>query len=445
MGNDAVEVARLQHLAENNEPFLPRTLSLWKEMYMLDRGSNLNCIHLVWKYLSNVFLSHGYELYVPRKHLDSDTFSTMVYPAGYMESIYGVDGTQCAQDDCGTLGSDRYMCSFYPYAAVWPARNKSGREVVIKVVSDSQDSKGLTELRVMQHLARHDLRTHPRNRTVPFLELIEHEQFTFAVLPRWTDFPQREIRIPKTAIECCVQMTEGLAFLHENHIAHLDISPENVMINFFGYAPLTLSPVVEHLPIKYAFIDFGESVFLDGHSGSLAPPRDYAPRPTSAPEVSSGKPFDPFAADVYQTAMFMLEQFYDLTGFTPEFLSILQAMTRSPDTRLSMAEAHRSLAVLRDSWISDPHPEVLDVIQRPLNKYTKTFLNTRRPFPGSVSMPANDDEAKSLRERMQRDQQDEKRRVARWPSQTAMLRVDPIRGTIGCVHGNHAKHDIYDE
>lgn len=84
---------------------------------------------------------------------------------------------------------------------------------------------------------------------------------------------------------------------------------ENIMINFFGFVDQSLSPVVEYFPVSYGLIDFGESVFLDGPS-SLAPPRTYATRPTSAPEVSSGEPFDPFAADVYQTARFLLEQFY---------------------------------------------------------------------------------------------------------------------------------------
>ena len=126
------------------------------------------------------------------------------------------------------------------------------------------------------------------------------------------------------------------------------------MINFFGFVDPSLSPVVEYFPIAYGLIDFGESVFLDPRS-SLAPPRDYAPRPTSASEVSSGEPFDPFAADVYQTAMFLLEQFYvllshyfycqteltsaqDLTWLDPQFLAILQAMTASPPSaRISMA------------------------------------------------------------------------------------------------------------
>ncbi|KAL1737803.1 hypothetical protein HDZ31DRAFT_16642, partial [Schizophyllum fasciatum] len=231
---------------------------------------------------------------------------------------------------------------------------------------------------------------------------------------------------------------KGLAFLHEQRIGHLDISIENFVINFFGPPLSPIAPVVVHLPIRYGIIDFGESVFLDGVPESLAPPRNYAPRPNSAPEVSSQQPFDPFAADVHQTAMFMLEQFYELTGFTPDFLPILQAMTGPSHARISMAEAHLRLAALRDAWRDDPDPDVVDKVGRRLNKYERTYINTRRPTSGSVSVPMDADEARALRERMREDERQEKIRATQRPSHPQMLHVDPVPRTVGCVHGNHA-------
>ena len=71
-----------------------------------------------------------------------------------------------------------------------------------------------------------------------------------------------------------------------------------------------VKPLGEHLPVKYYLIDFGPSILLEESSGPLVPPLRLAPHRTSAPEVDSGDPFDPFAADVYQTAVFMLEHFY---------------------------------------------------------------------------------------------------------------------------------------
>ncbi|KAL1743487.1 kinase-like domain-containing protein [Schizophyllum fasciatum] len=433
MAFEPAELEKLQAAVNEDKPFLPTHLAHWRELCMMTpRG--ISSTYLVWAYLSATFERRGYELYVPRK-LAGSRICSMIYPAGYVDSVYPADG-KYNYGPYGVLGSPRYVCPFYATAAVWAANNDAGDEFILKVVSDGEDPKGLNELRILQYLTRADARADSRNHAVPSIEFIEHERYTFAVFSRWTDFPESEIVTPMTAIECCAQITEGLAFLHEKRIAHLDISIENFMINVFGYIHPSFAPSVEFLPVKYGIIDFGESVFLDANSESLAPPRDYAPRPTSAPEVSSGLPFDPFAADVYQTAFFMLEQFYDLTGFTPDFLNILHAMTRPVHERISMAEAARQMSTLRDSWRDDAHPEIINAIGRPQNKYTRTYLNARRPFPGSMTMPANDAEAMALRERMREERP---RRGIRLPTRAELLRVDPVPGCMGCTTINVAE------
>ncbi|KAI5828395.1 hypothetical protein K523DRAFT_388322 [Schizophyllum commune Tattone D] len=401
------ELQRLEAQVQKGEPFLPESLALWKALDSM-KPRFITSAYLAWAYLSDVFKRRGYDLYVPRKDTDT-TFWTVVYPVNYIGEILPEDGKP---DRDVVLGSRRYVVPLFPYPAIWAATNQSSDEFIIKVVSDGQDLKGLTELRILEHLDQPDLRAHPRNRTVPVVEFVRYEQYTFAIFPRWTDFPEKEIRTPRTAVECCVQVTEALAFLHEQCIAHFDISMENIMINFFGYVDRSLSPVVEYFPISYGLIDFGESVFLDAYS-SLAPPRDYAPRPNSAPEVSSGQPFDPFAADVYQTARFLLEQFYDLTGLDPEFLAILQAMTSNrPSTRISMAQAHRRFAALQTSWLRDPDADVIDIYGRRKNK--------------------------ALRERMRQDRKEEYGRVLSFHG-SGMLWVDHVPGTIGCVDGNNPR------
>ncbi|KAI5824038.1 hypothetical protein K523DRAFT_376542 [Schizophyllum commune Tattone D] len=412
---DPIELQELEAQVQRDEPFLPNSLALWKQLDSC-KPRLISSAYLAWAFLSDAFKRRGYDLYVPRKwHRSDNDFWTMVYPVHYIaEVLPEVDEP------------DRN-----PYSgALWAATNASGDDFISKLVSDGQDPKGLTELRILEHLSRPDIRAHPRNRTVPVVDFIRHEQYTFAIFPRWTDFPEKEIRTPRTAIECCVQVTEALAFLHAESIAHLDISKENIMINFFGFVDQSLSPVVEYFPVSYGLIDFGESVFLDAPS-SLASPRTYATRPTSAPEVSSGEPFDPFAADVYQTAKFLLEQFYDLTGIDPEFLTILQAMTSSPPSaRISMAEAHERFAALRASWLRDPEPDVVDIYGRPKNKYFDTYLNTWRPPPGMLSIPANDEEAKALRARMRGDRAEQQRLYGA---------KDHIEGSIGCVDGNNPR------
>ena len=78
-----------------------------------------------------------------------------------------------------------------PDALVWPASNRSaysvlrfsradpprsaGKEFFIKVISDGQNVKGVNELRILEYLNRPDIRSDPRNRTVPVIEYIKHE------------------------------------------------------------------------------------------------------------------------------------------------------------------------------------------------------------------------------------------------------------------------------
>ncbi|KAI5888312.1 uncharacterized protein SCHCODRAFT_02636368 [Schizophyllum commune H4-8] len=434
---DPIELEQLEAQVQKDQPFLPKSLALWKQLDSY-KPRLISSAYLAWACLNDVFKCRGYDLYVPRKRPRSDTnFWTMMYPAHYIAEIL----PEFDEPDRNViLGSRRYVIPFYPFSgALWAATNVSGDDFIIKLVSDGQDPKGLTELRILEHLSRHDICAHPQNRTVSVVDLVRHQQYTFAIFPRWTDFPEKEIRTPRTAIECCVQVTEALAFLHAQCIAHLDISMENIMINFFGFVDQSLSPVVEYFPVSYGLIDFGESVFLDAPS-SLAPPRTYATRPTSAPEVSSGESFDPFAADVYQTARFFLEQFYDMTGVDPKFLAILQAMGSSPpSTRISMAEAHERFAALRASWLRDPEPHVVDIYGRRKNKYFDTYLNTWRPPPGMLSIPASDEEAKALRERMRRDRAEQRQLYGGHSfSESGKLRVD-VAGSIGCVDGNNPR------
>ena len=87
----------------------------------------------------------------------------------------------------------------------------------------------------------------------------------------------------------------------------------------------------------------------------------------------------------------------DLTGFTSEFLPILQAMTRSPEERMSMKEVHCRLLALRNAWMHDPSPTVSNSTGETRNKYYETRLNAYRAVPGSLRMPKDDAEARSLR------------------------------------------------
>jgi serine/threonine protein kinase len=88
-----------------------------------------------------------------------------------------------------------------------------------------------------------------------------------------------------------------------------DISHENFLMNFWGVSQPSRDfgrkppELRRHFPVKYALIDFGHSVQFSPD----ADPSSYldtwtVPREQRAPETTTGNPFDPFSADVYQTS-----------------------------------------------------------------------------------------------------------------------------------------------
>ena len=124
---------------------------------------------------------------------------------------------------------------------------------------------------------------------------------------------------------------KAVTFLHRNLITHLvnisslftvmvllidlispqDISHENFLMNFWGVSPPyrdfhKKAPILRaQFPqaVKYALIDFGCSIqFLPDADPSSYLGTWKVSRPQRAPETTTGNPFDPFAADVYQTS-----------------------------------------------------------------------------------------------------------------------------------------------
>jgi hypothetical protein len=64
-----------------------------------------------------------------------------------------------------------------------------------------------------------------------------------------------------------------------------------------------------NFPVRYGIIDFGMSRRFEAdkapHLAEL-----YKGRPTKAPEINLKVPYDPFAADVYQTGSMLLSLFW---------------------------------------------------------------------------------------------------------------------------------------
>ncbi|KAL0947779.1 hypothetical protein HGRIS_013855 [Hohenbuehelia grisea] len=162
------------------------------------------------------------------------------------------------------------------------------------------------------------------------------------------------------AVEFFRQIFEGVLYLHQNNVAHRDISTLNVMMDprplyprlyhpFQDWMKADLSGYASHRhrtrhPVKYYLIDFG----FARHYKTRDPPPRQAPRwggDKSVPEHQSSAPCNPFAVDVYCLGNLIRQEFTVGTPFSSakqglEFMEpLLEDMTHTdPKLRPTMEE-----------------------------------------------------------------------------------------------------------
>jgi len=89
---------------------------------------------------------------------------------------------------------------------------------------------------------------------------------------------------------------QGLAYMHRQRIAHLDVYPSNILANHVVHHPAT--PFFRAFDFRLAYIDFGFSAYISGGTPLIDVQR-LPPTYNDLPEVKSRRRhIDPFAADV---------------------------------------------------------------------------------------------------------------------------------------------------
>ncbi|KAJ7587980.1 kinase-like domain-containing protein, partial [Mycena floridula] len=196
-------------------------------------------------------------------------------------------------------------------------RVKDGQKVVLKIVFDNTK-----EREILQTFSEPLFRNNPRNHCVPVLDTIEFpgKQYTIIVLPflisiRASPHCMREV------INFMRQTLQGLKFMHDQNIAHRDISKLNIMMtgghvipsehhfvsfsNMYSLKSGLLVPCKpqQHLcrvsRLRYFFIDFGLSdKHPDGQEQARTTGRFGQVRVT--PELSDDVPYNPFKSDILQ-------------------------------------------------------------------------------------------------------------------------------------------------
>ncbi|KAF9257941.1 hypothetical protein L218DRAFT_1005558 [Marasmius fiardii PR-910] len=154
----------------------------------------------------------------------------------------------------------------------------------------------------------------PMFRTEPLPDLDNIVLLVMPCLVKWDNPPFETIG---EAVEFCRQMFEGLRFLHEYHIAHNDIKPDNIMMDSRPLFDAVMHPTTTlrtydwkkppphksrtRRPVKYYYIDFDACEKYDSVAGPARKAEPFGGDAT-VPEFwqNLGEPYDPFAVDVYR-------------------------------------------------------------------------------------------------------------------------------------------------
>jgi serine/threonine protein kinase len=163
-----------------------------------------------------------------------------------------------------------------------------------------------------------------KNHTMPLLEVICTSRDTFLIMPV-------AIRISIVGSvtfthEHAFQLLDGVGFMHQNYVAHLDLKPDNLLLSSDG--------------VRLFIIDFGLACRLADYKEELEGFR--GTQPWVAPEVGEEdkavQRFNPFAADLWATGR-IIGYFSDhLEKFENRWLLDLvpQLMNEDPTKRLRL-------------------------------------------------------------------------------------------------------------
>ncbi|EIW59978.1 uncharacterized protein TRAVEDRAFT_119655 [Trametes versicolor FP-101664 SS1] len=246
---------------------------------------------------------------------------------GYIRACRGKDENELCRDDG------------LPERLFRGTQCSSGVKVVIKAVHLYS-----REYDVIRHLSSPTLRSHPMNHCIPVLDLIEvpRDNLAFIVMKEWSaqlvaDTPCN-LGLCLSALRQCI---EHIAFMHAQHIAHLDVSLRNILTDYRG---------------NYACIDYELSTRYDG----VATPRISNARGTEIPpELERGECSDPYKVDVYALGVLLLRAM-ELTGYdVPELHSLVKPMLSH---RFEQRPTAHQVLISYNAMVARIHPSRLRLL-----------------------------------------------------------------------------------
>ncbi|KAG8957998.1 hypothetical protein FRC03_009554 [Tulasnella sp. 419] len=180
------------------------------------------------------------------------------------------------------------------------------------VVMMKPTPKNSSELLITSLLSSGTLRDEPRNHSVPLLEVLDDPldpNTALMIFPLLRRANEPEFASVADCIDFIEQTLEGIAFMHENSVAHRDCYAGNVMMDGRALYPKGWhpqqprrrpdGPLLKGTPkrgsvggVRYYFIDFGISThsqdMVTGEAGQV-----------QAPELSETVEYNPYRVDIF--------------------------------------------------------------------------------------------------------------------------------------------------
>ncbi|CAG8603300.1 16589_t:CDS:2, partial [Acaulospora colombiana] len=185
----------------------------------------------------------------------------------------------------------------------------------------------------------------PRNHCVPILDTFIEEDIVYLVMPLLRAFNDPPFVTVAEVIDFVDQMVQGIEYMHEQNVAHRDITIGNIMMDASELYPDGFHPVRQnlardglaevvgvmrtHAPVRYYLIDFDAAIaFEKGTPTKLKYAEGKAGRDDEVPEFRIKAPYDPFKVDIFQFGNLLRKEFLQkYSGI--EFLEpLVKEMTR---------------------------------------------------------------------------------------------------------------------
>ncbi|KAG5640396.1 hypothetical protein DXG03_008805, partial [Asterophora parasitica] len=240
------------------------------------------------------------------------------------------------------------------------------------------------EVSIARYLSSATMLRDERNHCAPILDSFRDPvlpKIEYLVMPSLRTYDEPEFGAVGEVVDFVTQMLEGMQFMHDQLVAHGDLTTQNIMMDARPILPSGWHFVAHHCkpdgvtpisplaridyPVRYFIIDFDCSVRLSPGQPRLI--RNFGGRDGDPPEYKSREPYDPFKIDVFTLGNVFYKDFHQVY----EGLDFLQGLTnymrtpnfrQRPDADASMKywlEVRKRIDVGRARWRLQKRQETL--------------------------------------------------------------------------------------